>query len=88
MSTDKQTVDRIMALKGDADRVKTEVARLEATQEAAEQRLAEVRQQLVDLGLDPDGDLTSELAERQRGLEQEMGALQQDLVALRQEAAA
>ncbi len=85
--TDKQTVDRIMALKGDADRVKTEVARLEATQGVAEGRLAEVRKQLADLGLDPDGDLTSELAERQRGLEQEMQALQADLMALRQEAA-
>ena len=86
MTTDKQTVDRIMVLKGDAERVKTEVARLDATQEVAEQRLAEVRKQLVDLGLDPDGDLTSELAERQRGLEQEMQALQTDLAALRQEA--
>ena len=84
--TDKQTVDPIMALKGDADRVKGEVVRLEVTQEAAEGTLAEVRKQLVDLGLDPDGDLTSELAERQRGLEQEMQALQVDLRALRQEA--
>lgn len=81
--SDKQTVDRIMALKGDAERVKTEVVRLEATQEVAEERLAEVRKQLEGLGLDPDGDLTSELAERQRGLEQEMQALQQDLEALR-----
>ena len=86
--TDKQTVDRIMALKGDADRVKAEVARMDVQQEAAEARLAEVRKQLVDLGLDPDGDLMSELAERQRGLEQEMQALQEDLRTLRQEATA
>ena len=86
--TDKQTVDRIMALKGDAERVRTEVARLDVQQEAAEGRLTVVRKQLADLGLDPDGDLTSELAERQRGLEQEMQALQEDLRTLRQEAAA
>lgn len=81
--TDKQTVDRIMALKGDADRVKTEVARLEVTQEAAEGRLTVVRAELETLGLNPDGDLTSELAERQRGLEQELQALQKGVEELR-----
>lgn len=86
MVTDSEVVKKVMGLKTQAENVGREVTRLQTLQETSDGKLTEARQQLEKMGLDPAGDLEAQLAERSQAVAVELTALQQDVVALRQEA--
>lgn len=84
--TDKQTVDRIMGLRSEVERLDRDVVRLESAREAAQARVAEAEEELRGLGFDPAADLQDQLASRAQEIETNVAEATQELQRIAQEA--
>lgn len=84
--TDKQTVDRIMGLRAEVERLDRDVVRLESAREAAQARVAEAETELTALGFDPAGDLDEQLATRAQEIETGVTEATRELQRIAQEA--
>lgn len=86
--TEGDVADKVLKLRSDAERLKTEVVREEARLEAAEQKIAGVPAQLEERGFDCSGDLQQQLAQRAAGLQAEKVTIGADLATLKEDSRA
>lgn len=86
--TDKQTIERIMGLRAQAERAAKDMASLDAKAELAEQRVIEIEDNLRQHGFDPAGDLMGQLDSEAAGVEVEITAIGTSLAEVKARAGA
>lgn len=80
------TAEQIVALRERAGKATQEVARQEAMFESSETALAAAEKALRDAGLDPDGDLDAQVAEKEQVVKESLAGVETQLTALTAEA--
>lgn len=77
---------KVLQLRQQVEQAQREVTRLTLQREQLEEQLAGVRQELVALGFDPDGDLEGQLRERTAAVEGQVTEIQTAIDSLKKEA--